>query len=404
MEHGSCMCRLGRSLALAWAAALSVLSAGPAAADATPVWPAERAARIDALVAAYVPSVLPGLQVAIGQRGRVLFERGYGMADVRTGRPLTAATPMRIGSVSKQFTAATLLLLEQRGQLSLDEPLSHWVPEVRLKPEPTLRQLVQMVGGITGDDEALFGGALAEITEPPLPLTQFLAQVAAQGRATAPGEAYAYSNAGYALLGLVIERATGQPLATAYSQLLFRPAGMASAALVTATPRPQDAVGHFRLQPSDAWLQCPDLNSAFGAAGGIIATAADVLRWNGLLWHGGLLSPERRAAMRTPAQLASGRPAPIAMGLASLGPGVGWGAAGQTVNFAAFNATYDSGWDVVLLANGSNDQRDGLYPRAALAAQIHNLLEPAAPVPPPPPPAADKTDPQALQQLLALCR
>ena len=203
---------------------------------------------------------------------------------------------------------------------------------------------------------------------------------------------------------MVIERATGEPLETVYRRLFFEPAQMHSATLVSATPRPGDAVGHFRPRTTDPWRQCPDLNSGFGAAGGLIMTAQDLVRWNRLLLGGALLPAADIEAMRTPARLNNGESAPIGMGIASLGPSVGWGAAGQTVNFAAFNAVYASGYEVVLLANGSNEQRDAAYPRMRLAAQIHNAVHPSAPVPLPDAPAAEPGEPAAMQLLLARCR
>lgn len=98
---------------------------------AAPLTDAQKA-QIDAMVAEYVPAVLPGLQLAVGRGGEVQYERGYGAANVRTGTPMTAATPVRIGSVTKQLTVATLLMLGEQKKLSLQDPISRWLPEVTL--------------------------------------------------------------------------------------------------------------------------------------------------------------------------------------------------------------------------------------------------------------------------------
>jgi hypothetical protein len=168
---------------------------------------------------------------------------------------------------------------------------------------------------------------------------------------------------------------------------------------------PGEAVGHFRPKVGDPWVQCPDLNSGFAAAGGLISTVADLVRWNGALRDGRIIPADLLRVMRTEATLSDGRKSPIGMGVANLGPGVGYGAAGQTVQYAAWNATYDTGLDISLLANGSNDGRDADYPRAALSARIHNVLHPNRPVPVPSAQAsADGADPQDIAALLSLCR
>ena len=109
--------------------------------------------------------------------------------------------------------------------------------------------------------------------------------------------------------------------------------------------------------------------------------------------------------MRTPAALGGGKFAPIGMGLAALGGPGSYGAAGQTVSFAAANASYGSGYDVVLLANGSNTVGDAAYPRFVLAARIHNVLNPGAPEPVPAlPPSGGIVEPAAPAELFSLCK
>ena len=400
----------GRLARVAAACAL-VLAGGAAQAQAeapAQISPAV-AAQIDALVAEYVPRVLPGLQLAIGKAGAVLYTRGYGMADLRAGVPMTPATPVKIGSVTKQLTAATLLKLQEQGKISLADPLSRWIPEVRYQPEPSIAQVMQMVAGIPGadkdPDDLLLDGMPAVLQEPPLARAKLFANLQAAGLFAPPGTAYDYSNAGYILLGRVIERASGQPLEAAYTQLLFRPAGMTASYLLGPQPRPGAAVGHYRVKPGDAWRVCPDLNSGFDATGGVVSTASDMVRWNGALKSGAVISAANLERMRTPAALAGGKAAPIGMGLAWLGGQGSYGAAGQTVSFAAANASYGSGYDVVLLANGSNTIGDAAYPRFVLAARIHNVLNPGAPEPVPAlPPSGGIIEPAAPAELFTLCK
>jgi len=169
--------------------------------------------------------------------------------------------------------------------------------------------------------------------------------------------------------------------------------------------RPGIAVGHYRVKPGDAWRVCPDLNSGFDATGGVVSTASDMVRWNGALKSGAVVSAASLARMRTPAALGGGKFAPIGMGLAALGGPGSYGAAGQTVSFAAANASYGSGYDVVLLANGSNTIGDAAYPRFVLAARIHNVLNPGAPEPVPAlPPSGGIIEPAAPTELFTLCK
>ncbi|SFU78652.1 CubicO group peptidase, beta-lactamase class C family [Polaromonas sp. YR568] len=367
------------------------------------------AAQIDALVAEYVPAMLPGLQLAIGKGGTVLYARGYGAADIRAGVPMSAATPVKIGSVTKQLTAAALLKLQEQNKISLADPLSRWIPEVRYQPDPTIGQVMQMVAGIPGAvhdaDDVLLDSVPALLQEPPISKEKLFANLTARGLFAPPGSAYDYSNAGYILLGRVIERVSGLPLEQAFTQLLFRPAGMSASYLLGPVARPEAARGYYRVKPGDAWLMCPDLNSGFDATGGVVSTASDMVRWNGALRGGAVLSAPSLALMRTPARLTDGKFAPIGMGLASLGGPGSYGAAGQTVSFAAANAGYGSGYDVILLANGSNTVGDAAYPRFVLAARIHNVLNPSAPEPVPAlPPNGGVIEPAVPTELLRLCQ
>lgn len=374
-----------------------------------PAIPPAVAGQIDALVAEYVPGVLPGLQLAVGKAGTVLYARGYGAADLRAGVPMTSSTPVKIGSVTKQLTAAALLKLQEQKKISLADPLSHWIPELRYRPDPTIAQVMQMVAGIPGakkdPDDLLVGSVPAVLQEPPIPRETFFANLNARGLYAPPGTAYDYSNAGYILLGRVIERASGQPLETAFTQLLFQPAGMSASYLLGPQPRPEAARGYYRVKPGDRWLVCPDLNSGFDATGGVVSTASDMVRWNGALRSGAIVSADSLVLMRTPARLADGESAPIGMGLTALGGPGSYGAGGQTVSFASVDAGYGSGYDVVLLANGSNTVGDAAYPRFALAARIHNVLNPGAPEPVPvvtPNPVGVET--AAPTELLHLCK
>lgn len=181
---------------------------------------------IDQIFAEYDNTRSPGGAVGVVMDGKLIFARGYGMANLEHDIPITPETVFRIGSTSKQVTAGAIALLEQQGVLSLDDPIRKWIPELPdYASGITLKHLLHHTSGIRdylilmefsgygkmdwySDEEAL--------------------EVLARQRALnfEPGTDFLYSNSGYFLLSKVIERATGQTLAEYAEEYLFRPLGM----------------------------------------------------------------------------------------------------------------------------------------------------------------------------------
>ena len=203
-----------RRVGLAIAILIAAFGLGTEAAGAqvrlTPLDSANR--WVDSIFAPYGSTASPGCAVGVVRDGQLAFAKGYGMADLEHDTPITPTTRFYISSLSKQFTAMSIVLLAQEGRLSLDDWIRRWVPQVpSFGPPITLRQLLHHTSGLRDYFTllALSGwpsdGSLTE--------RQFIDLVSRQKNLNfTPGDEFLYSNTGYALLGLVVERASGQSL------------------------------------------------------------------------------------------------------------------------------------------------------------------------------------------------
>ena len=254
----------------------------------------------EAAATALAEGAAPGLAVAVAERGKLLLARGFGTANLETSSIVAANSVFRIGSLSKQFTAAAALKLAAAGKLDLDSPVDRLLHAFAGKPAFTLREAMHHTAGLHSNED----GALLYDGKP---ITQMrLAEaIATQSQLTdfAPGTAWFYSNANYIVLGAAIEAATGMPFDVALANLLFRPLGLAS----TAVDRAVDVVPHrvSGYTPTDestprrwsnaAWL---DIWQA-GGAGAMRSTLGDLARWHQFLFgsklvdQSGLLKPGR---------------------------------------------------------------------------------------------------------------
>jgi CubicO group peptidase (beta-lactamase class C family) len=162
----------------------------------------------------------PGLALAVIRDGRVVLAKGLGAASLETGQPVTPDTLFHVGSVTKTLTAAAVVTLTEQGKLQLDEPVGRWVDG--LAPglaKLTLHQLLSNTAGL-GDQHG--GDGLHEEAA----LAAFVLSRTDRDLLLPPGKVFSYSNLGYALAGLVLERVTGKPYADAMREILFEPLGM----------------------------------------------------------------------------------------------------------------------------------------------------------------------------------
>ena len=249
-------------------AALPALASDTAASDA--------ARATDALMADY-QGQQPGAALLVLHDGQPLLARGYGLADVAAGLPVTTATNFRLASVSKQFTAMAVLVLQQQGALDLDDPLARWLPGLPPATSTvTLRHLLNHSSGLIDYEDVMPEGLDGQLRD-----ADVLAILKGQDRTYfAPGSSYRYSNSAYALLALVVEAASGQDYPAFLRQHLFIPLGMdATHARTDDGPAiPARAYGHSQI---DGQWQRTDQSatSAVLGDGGIYSSVADLARW-----------------------------------------------------------------------------------------------------------------------------
>lgn len=285
------------------AVTLALASSGDAAIRRRPVTrPSELAAKIDVVAATYLQRPLPGFTVGVMQQGRITFDKGYGYSNIAQSTPAWSGTPYQVGSVTKQFTAAAILVLRDGGKLSLDDDILVWVPEFPSRGSRiTLRQLLNHTSGIPNYTSYL--------TDPYTPLTpsQIFALIADKPIEFQPGVSWSYNNTGYYLLGLVIERASGMPYAQFLASNFFRPLGLTASSYCGIAPNAQVPSGYIDVLPSSMMAVDPANMSLVYAAGGICSTTGDLLRWTDALHHGRVLSAASYAEMLAPTRLPGGR-------------------------------------------------------------------------------------------------
>ncbi|MBV8066326.1 MAG: beta-lactamase family protein [Candidatus Eremiobacteraeota bacterium] len=351
-------------------------------------------AQIDALVRAQVDDrVVPGIAIAIAKNGRTIYTNAVGLRDLSARLPMRITTPQAIGSITKQFTAASILMLAQDGKLSIDDKLSKYVPEYRLGSKITLRQMLNMVSGISDNDPAIYGDELTQ----PISRGAMLANLNKLPLMYAPGTRMVYTNTNYNLLGLVVERVSKKPYLTFLRERIFAPLGMTSSATLSDAP-PGMAKGYAHLKPGQAFETRPEMNPDFAfGTGNMISTPLDLLKWDTGLLGGRILSVASLRTMftvpgdgkittiketdpRFPSlkNVSDGSPTVYAMGWMCPYSSVRWHG-GHTFLFESTNVLFSDGYTIAIEGN----VRDGGYFEPEnLAATIHNTLNPSVNVPP----------------------
>lgn len=266
----------------------------------SPSLDAERIARLQsALQGVLASEKLPGISVAMTFPDGSTWSSAVGYADLTTKRPMTTSTVFSAGSLTKTFVAAMVLRLSEEGLLGLDDPLSRWIPTYPNGSKITIRQLLDHSSGIRdfagapGFDSAMWAspGKLwtASQLQPFLGPPYF-----------APGTGWHYSNENYVLLGQVVQKAAGVPIATLLDIGFFEPLGLTSTVLQGAQPivgplahgyqSPTRTRGPVDITGASTMLPFPAVASAFGSSGALASTPSDLARWVSLLYHGQVLS------------------------------------------------------------------------------------------------------------------
>lgn len=273
------------------------------------------AAALDEAVAKAMGTGSPGMVVAVGRGDQVVFARGYGLANLEDEVAVAVDTVFPIASLTKQFTAAAILLLVEEGKVGLDDLLSRFVPEVPQAYRVTVGQALVQTTGIADYAEDRGGEHLKSVRRTPEEMASWIAGLQPPF-VFEPGSSWGYSNSNYALLGLVIARASGESYPSFLARRLFAPAGLEHTAFDDpADVVPRRARGYRASKTEPGRYHNADWISPTmpGPAGGLRSTAGDLLRWHAALFGGRILAPSSLAQMTSPGRLADGRTTKSAM-------------------------------------------------------------------------------------------
>ena len=243
----------------------------------------------------------PGFAVAIQRDGRVVERFAAGDADVAASRPVTPQTIFHIGSVTKMFTATSVMQLVQAGKIDLQAPVTRYLPQFAAWRGVSIAELLMHRSGIPNYlDAALATGRVATPTTP----QAILKAMAARPLDFKPGAHFEYSNTNYVALGLVVERVTGESLAAYERHAIFGPAKMHSTFIGVAPAGQPVALGYDAR--GKAAIANPGDPSWYYACGDILSTVGDLARFDRALMNGTLLAPATFAEMAKVARPASG--------------------------------------------------------------------------------------------------
>lgn len=284
------------------AAAPSLLSAQQKPVSGPPPSAAALTALVDSVVTASLLSQgVPSVTVAVMRGDETLLNRAWGQADVANGRTADLSTIYGLGSLAKQFTAALVLKLVDQGRLTLGDSIGNHL--TGLRPEWREIPIYQLLNHTSGLQRSYLP---SDDMEKDLPAESLLAQAAQDTMFARPGTTWIYSNVGYLVLRVLIEKMYGKPYPTALHDEIARPLGLTTLQACGDVEAGVMATGHMR--SSDGTLSSPPTVHPAQELGpsGLCASAADLARWNRALHRGQALSEKSYGAMITPRGVAAG--------------------------------------------------------------------------------------------------
>lgn len=352
---------------------LSAAGAQSAPGQGNAIEPALRV-RIDRVVADVLRKTgVPSASIAVVQHGTLVYTHAYGLA--RLEPQVRATTDMRyaIGSISKQFTAAAILLLQQQGKLSLDDPVGKYIRNLTGGGEITIREILSHTSGYR--DYWPEDYQMPAMMQPETP-AQILDTWARGPLDFKPGTEWQYSNTNYVIAGLIVEKVSGEPLMQFLTEHIFQPLGMKSVWNFDSNGLPpgdltgyaRHALGPLRPAPEEGhgWM--------FGA-GELAMTAHDLARWDESMIGRTALSPESYQQMFTAVKLADNKSTGYGLGVQVVNRDghLAIEHSGEVAGFVAENdVLIDDGDAVVVLTN-----QEAVSAASTIAHQIARLLIPA---------------------------
>lgn len=292
-----------------------------------------------------------GVTVGVMRNGEVIFARGYGLASTDPPRPVTPDTIFAAGSITKQFTCAVALLLEEAGKLSFGDPVAKYAPSLTRAHDITVGDLGSHLSGYR--DYYPLDFVEAPMAQP-RPSRDIVHDFARRPLDFEPRSRYSYSNTGYLLLGEIIEQTGGETFAAALQRRILDPLGLRHTRYEPARSAPGLAAGYTPIGLGPIEPAVPEGDGWIAAAGGLWSTPRDLLAWDRALMDGKVLSPASYRTMTSPRALSDGRSSGYGCGLSlrDRGPALVMTHGGAVSGFGARNAIVPSTRSaVVVMAN-----------------------------------------------------
>jgi D-alanyl-D-alanine carboxypeptidase len=262
-----------------------------------------------------------GVSVAIVRSGKTVLAKGYGFADLENDVPATPETVYRIGSITKQFTAAGIMRLMEQGKLSLDDTLQKFLPHYNTQGNRvTVRHLLSHTSGIRSYTS--MGPRWARTMRIDLAPDSLVAIFAGEPFDFKPGEQWRYDNSGYFLLGMIIERLSGKTYGQYLRDEFFTPLGLTGTIYCDQAPIIKHRAQGYEIKPPGGpgaqLINAEPLSMTQPyAAGSLCSTVTDLVAWTQALSSGKVVSPASYALMTTPGTLNDGKPLTYGFGLST---------------------------------------------------------------------------------------
>ena len=304
------MGRPSRVTSTLWAIACVVLLLPAPLAAAPPL-----AEQIDGLLKGYFRPTEPGAAIVVVKDGQVVYRKAYGSANLELGVSLQPEMVFRLGSITKQFTAAAVMLLAEQGKLGLQDPIEKFLPGYPTQGHViTIEHLLTHTSGIQSYTD--IPGWMTSKIQADLTVQELIDGFKKEPMQFAPGERWRYNNSGYVLLGAIIEKASGQTYEAFVTERIFKPLAMKSAYYGSNEPIiPRRAEGYTGSPSTPRNARYLSMTQPY-AAGSLVASVDDLARWDAALYTDALLTKTSRERMWTPYRLKSGKPTTY---------GYGWG-------------------------------------------------------------------------------
>ena len=317
MDHRLKAERISLPLHLAWLFVILWFSAAPlpAAQNTIPAaaLPALDVKAVEALIAERIQAGdIVGVSLAVAREGKIVLAGGYGRARIDDPRSVTSETMFAVGSVTKQFTAACVLLLAEDGKLAVTDKVARYYPDLTRAADITILDLLNHVSGYPDYYPLDF---VDRRMAKPMAVDDVIRAYAKGALDFEPGSRYSYSNTGFLILGRIVERVSGESFGSFLSRRILKPLGMGHTLYEPDAKGPAFAVGHTTFALSPPLPAAPEGKGWIAMAGALYSTASDLVRWDLALIGREVLRPESFKLMTTRRRLSDGTLSGYACGL-----------------------------------------------------------------------------------------